>query len=327
MDAQLGLEKTFDEFIKNLCNIFDEVKRVLKKSGTCYVNIGDTYSSNSSYSAQGRQGYEAKEGMLNHKVLQEKSLCMIPFRFAIEMVNRGWVLRNTIIWHKPNCMPSSVKDRFTIDFEYIFFFVKSKRYFFERQLEPVKSESLKRAERGITQREDSPYFSQLGNLSDMKRFCSPEGRNKRSVWSITTKGFEGAHFAVFPEELCETPLKSGCAEFVCKKCGRPRFPIYKSEKQHSIGATSGRYWEERDFEGDNTVINLTKKVGLSDCGCKAGFMPGVVLDPFMGSGTTGVVALRQGKNFIGIELNPKYVDIAKKRLRPFAEQTKLNTIE
>lgn len=115
---QLGLESTFDEYINKLCNVFDECKRVLKKNGTCWVNVGDSYINIS------------------------KCLAQIPNRFAIEMCNRGWILRNEIIWHKPNAFPSSVKDRFTVDFEKLFFFVKNKKYYFERQLEPVKDISV-----------------------------------------------------------------------------------------------------------------------------------------------------------------------------------------
>jgi len=240
IDKQLGLEKTFDEYINNLCNVFDEVKRVLRDDGTCWVNIGDTYGGSGQHSNEhpewkGKQNESDKVFYPNNNLkgkIMHKSLIMIPFRFAIEMVNRGWILRNTLIWHKPNAMPSSVKDRFTVDFEYVFLFSKKQKYYFEQQTEP------------------SEY----------------EERNKRAVWAINPKGFKEAHFAVFPEQLCETPIKAGCPK------------------------------------------------------------GGIVLDPFFGSGTTGVVALKQSKKFIGIELNPEYIKLAKKRLKPHLEQTKLNII-
>lgn len=196
--GQLGLEPDGDLFVKHLCDIFDEVKRVLKNEGTCWVNLGDTYKKS------------------------EKSLCIVPQRFAMEMINRGWLLRNIIIWHKPNAMPCAAKDRFTVDFEYIFFFTKSKRYYFEQQKE--------------TSKEKIP-------------------RNKRCVWSICSKGIEGDHCAVYPEKLIETPLKAGCPE------------------------------------------------------------NGIVLDPFMGSGTTALVALKQNKKYLGIELNPAYQKLAEKRIK------------
>ena len=304
--GQLGLEPTFDLYIKHLCDIFDEVKRTLKKSGTCWINIGDSYSGsgkgaggdienskqvwtfqnkfNKSCNNCGKEfkGYafqnfcsSACSGVDNTPrtekgVLSSKSLCMIPFRFAIEMVNRGWILRNTIIWHKPNSMPSSVKDRFTVDFEYLFFFVKNRKYYFEQQYEPHLSSSILRTERvfskasafDYTKRERSNY--KKGTLKGLHReMLNPLGKNKRTVWSITTHGFPEAHFATYPEELCLTPIKSGC-------------PI-----------------------------------------------DGIVLDCFFGSGTTGVVALKQNKKFIGIELNPEYIKIANERLKPYLEQTKL----
>ncbi len=230
MDEQLGLESSVDEYIANLCDIFLEVKRVLKKSATCFVNLGDTFG-------------------------DDKSLCLIPFRFAIEMLDRGWTVRNVIVWKKPNAMPSSVKDRFTVDFEYLFFFVKSRKYYFERQYEPHlwadKDYRSKRhwkknlAKSGkMTQKRYSMKGVSYGEL----------GRNKRTVWTIPTKGYPGSHFAVYPEKLCETPIRAGCP------------------------------------------IN------------------GLVLDPFFGSGTTGVVARKHQRNYIGIELSKDYIKIAQERL-------------
>lgn len=128
VQGQLGQESDFNLYIDKLLAIFDEVKRILKNEGTCWVNISDTY--------------------------EDKSLLGIPFQFVQGMLNKGWILRNTIIWHKPNAMPINVKDRFTIDFEYLFFFSKNKKYYFEQQVEPVKQSSIKR----ITQK----TFNQQG---------------------------------------------------------------------------------------------------------------------------------------------------------------------
>lgn len=121
-EEQIGVEKTPFEYISNLCNIFDEVYRVLKNEGSLWVNLGDTYIN---------KGHKID----NYKA---KSLALIPHLFVIEMNNRGWILRNDIIWHKPNAMPSPVKDRFTVDFEYIFFFVKQEKYYFDQQKEANK---------------------------------------------------------------------------------------------------------------------------------------------------------------------------------------------
>lgn len=147
--GQLGLEPNPLEYIEHLCDIFDEVRRILKPTGACWVNIGDTYSSNTaSYSSDyitSKKHREAKPSISKTKIVREKSLVQIPSRFAIEMCNRGWILRNEIIWHKPNVMPVPIKDRFTVDFEKFFFFTKEPKYYFKQQLEPISEISLNRA--------------------------------------------------------------------------------------------------------------------------------------------------------------------------------------
>jgi site-specific DNA-methyltransferase (adenine-specific) len=187
------------------------------------------------------------------------------------MVNREWILRNVIIWHKPNCVPESVKDRFTTNFEYLFFFTKQKKYYFQQQFEPMKETSIQRLNRGFNDvAKDSPKMSRKSKQLWANKYKSNTPRhrhggdtdidryypqvNKRSVWTISLKPFHEAHFAVFPPDLIEIPIKAGC-------------PI-----------------------------------------------DGIVLDPFMGSGTTAIVAKKQGKNYIGIELNPEYIDISQKRI-------------
>lgn len=287
--GSLGLEPSFELYIKHLCDIFDEVKRVLRKTGTCWVNLGDTYAGSGcgtndyrtekskSIQGKGKNAQLYKKGGIAQKIkdIQSKCLCLIPFRLAIEMVNRGWILRNVIIWQKPNCMPSSAKDRFTVDFEYLFFFVKNKKYYFETQCEPMLGNEYDINRMKSGRKEYKGKWSGYGE--EVAKFRSPRvrtqrkswdskriqsafvasgelGRNKRCVWIIPTFPFPEAHFAVYPEALIETPIKAGCPK------------------------------------------------------------EGVVLDPFIGSGTTAVVSKKLGRNFIGIELNPKYIDIAKKRL-------------
>jgi len=273
VEGQLGLEKTFEEYINKLCNIFDEVKRVLRKDGTIWVNLGDSYNGNKTGNTNGtyKNRIDKSKSWANSDSFKKaeqdipaKSLCLIPQRFAIEMVNRGWILRNTIIWHKPNCMPSSAKDRFTVDFEYLYFFTKSKKYWFEQQLEPHKEVSIKARNSKLNQTTNigasrSAVNVQMGNESRGNRFIPEGGRNKRAVWTISTKPFPLAHFAVFPEALIETPIKAGCPK------------------------------------------------------------GGVVLDPFCGSGTSAVVAKKQGKRYIGIELKQEYIDMANKRIRKIPE--------
>lgn len=281
VEGQLGLEPTFQEYITKLCDIFDEVKRVLKKEGTCWVNIGDTYASGGGASRHrgyndpkypnGRNGNFDEPNANPQQGALEKSLCQIPSRFAIEMTNRGWILRNEIIWHKPNCMPSSVEDRFTVDFEKIFFFVKSKKYYFEQQLEPYTS-PMNRWGGEKTEAYQGKYADQDGDkfnsprarntrpsYPERERTLRPneEGKNKRTVWSINTKGYSEAHFATYPEKLVEPMIKAGCPK------------------------------------------------------------GGIVLDIFMGSGTTAIVALQLDRKYLGIELNEEYIKIAQDRIKPY----------
>lgn len=232
-EKQLGLEETPEEYIKELCDIFDECKRVLKKQGTLFVNLGDSYSGSNSNSTIGRRmGNEVKDIVLkkNKCVAKGKSLVGIPSMFLIEMINRGWRLRNKIIWHKPNVIPESVMDRFTNDYEEIFFFVKREKYYFNLQYEPYKTDY----------KDNSSY--------------NEKGRRMRSVWSINTQGQKNNHYASFPEEIVERCINAGCPK------------------------------------------------------------NGVVLDIFLGTGTTLLVAEKLGRNGIGIELNEEYIEIAKERL-------------
>lgn len=207
--GQLGLEPTPDLYIKHLCDIFDETWRVLKEAGSLWVNIADSYGgSGAGQKDTGKHGYEPKVMVADRKTkpttkFMPKSLVGIPERFVLEMMNRGWTRRNTIIWFKPNCMPTSAKDRFTVDFEYIYFFTKKKKYYFEQQLEKAKEPP------GQTQSLDTPKrFGRVRNMEG-RTYTTTGHKNKRCVWKITTKPFKGAHFAVFPEELCETPIKAG----------------------------------------------------------------------------------------------------------------------
>lgn len=262
VDGQIGREKTPQQYIQNLIQIFDECKRVLKKTGSCWVNIGDSYGGTGD--KKGYKDPKYKEGRNGQdssltKNLNPKSLLGVPERFVIAMTDSGWIRRNTIIWYKPNAMPSSAKDRFTVDFEYFYFFTKSPKYYFETQHEPHKQCSIQRAKYTALKDESKKYKFKnpeysVGNLRNGSNPLHPNGRIKRCVWSVTLKSFPEAHFATFPIDLIETPIKACCP------------------------------------------VN------------------GVVLDPFIGSGTVGVAALKQNKNYIGIELNKEYIEIASKRL-------------
>ena len=268
--GELGLEPTPEMFISNLCDIFDEIKRVLRPHGSCYVNLGDSYCRNPGQQDQsGKTGIKTFKYNYNFKhkknygsAYKTKSLVQIPSRFGIEMTNRGWVLRNEIIWHKPSCLPASVQDRYTVDFEKMFFFTKNPKYYFKQQIEETK-DSLQ--------------------------------RNKRTVWHINTASFKDAHFAVYPPNLIESPIDASCPEFVDKKTGKPR---------------------DRVIEKNQDKVTTYHDKGYQDGRDDSEFEPGIVLDPFFGSGTTAQVAMSQDKDWVGIELNPEYEKISVKRLKP-----------
>jgi len=214
-DSQLGLEPTFHEYIDKLVAIFDEVKRVLKDTGTCWVNLGDTYSGSGDKGDYKDPKYkEDRNGQRQSlsKLVMPKSLIGIPERFAIAMTDTGWIRRNTIIWHKPNCMPSSVKDRFTVDFEYLYFFSKSKKYYFEQQFDEYTAPMNRWGGDNLKADNNSTWDKGTGQVSYRDRNMRPneQGRNKRCVWEINTKPYKKAHFAVYPESLIETPIKAGC---------------------------------------------------------------------------------------------------------------------
>ena len=218
--SQLGLESTLGEYISKLCDVFDAVKRVMKPTGTCFVNIGDTYfgggrnRGNSKPHPKGVRGLTNLGDAVPGPKGQSKSLAQIPSRFAIEMANRGWILRNEIIWHKPNCMPASVRDRFTVDFEKIFFFVKNKKYYFEQQLEPYTAPMNRWGGEKLKADKKSQWDKGTGQETYRERNMRPnqKGRNKRSVWKIPTKPFSGAHFATFPEALIRPMIIAGCPQ-------------------------------------------------------------------------------------------------------------------
>jgi len=267
VEGQLGLEKDFLEYIEKLCNIFDEVYRVLRQAGTCWVNLGDTYSGSNHGYGDKTPDPILKENSRPRNIkpiktpLPKKCLCKIPDRFAIKMCDsHKWILRNDIIWHKPNQTPSSVKDRFTVDFEYLFFFVKNQKYYFKQQLEPHISKTRK--DHMVGHRAwNNDSMMQRGKDAVMK--YNPLGRNKRTVWSINTKPCPESHYAAFPDDLINPIIDSSCPP------------------------------------------------------------EGLVLDPFMGSGTTAEAALKNGRFFIGVELNENYVKMAQKRVQGIGRQLRL----
>ena len=291
--------------------------------------------------------HKNKKGAMTPKVkcdLPAKCLVKITRRFAIEMTNRGWILRNEIIWHKPSCLPSPATDRFTVDFEKMFFFTKKKKYYFKQQLEPIQGnytnekrpmgvlrqktyENSKYVKAGMVEKSDK-------KISELK--SKTEIRNKRAVWSVNTASFKEAHFAVYPPELIRVPIDAGCPEKVCKKCGKAMEEIVeRPSNPKGIHGRAGKPMVSKDGvvdtadgkrriePGHNSSVGTNAKlIGYTDCGCGDDFVPGIVLDPFFGSGTTAEVAMEQDKDWVGIELNPEFEKISKKRLKPTITEKK-----
>ena len=315
VEGQLGLEKTPEEYVAKMVEVFRETRRVLKKEGTCWVNIGDSYATSPPGNKEPpkdedgvykrRMDRQLGHGEDANKIwhtpksigLKPKDLVGIPWRVAFALQADGWYLRQDIIWHKPNPMPESVTDRCTKAHEYVFLMAKSKKYYFDNEAikEPVKDSSVARLIQDVEGQQGSgrvpgktngpmkavkfggnkqcpdtrlqsgkewnPKMAGGGtNIPGHAGYFKADGTpfnglmvNKKSVWTVTTKPFKGAHFATFPPDLIEPMILAGCPE------------------------------------------------------------GGIVLDPFIGSGTTAKVAVEHRRRYIGIDLNTQYVEMAEKR--------------
>jgi DNA modification methylase len=291
-DGQIGLESSPEEYIQKLVEVFREVRRVLKKDGTLWVNIAD------SYAGSGKGAFNYPDNAKKHKQgtnkgsvgsyipkttavnCKPKDLIGIPWMLAFALRADGWYLRQDIIWSKPNPMPESVKDRCTKSHEYIFLLSKNRKYYFDSEAiaEPVAESTIKRISQDVENQQGSYTPSKAnGRMKAAVRYGGKKytenpdvfhrtksgglyeyrpKRNKRDVWVVTTKPFKGAHFATFPADLIEPCILAGCPE------------------------------------------------------------GGVVLDPFAGSGTTGMVARQNKRNFVLIELNDEYVKLCEDRTKP-----------
>ena len=268
---QIGREKTVEEYLDRLINVFREVRRVLKKDGTCFIVIGDSYAGTSSKKEQRDpkypKGRNGQNPSITQKVLgyKSKDLMGIPWRLAFALREDGWYLRSDIIWHKENAMPEACRDRPTRSYEHIFLLSKSPRYYYDYDslAEPMKEVSKKRYVRGRSK--ENKYLNEnsgakIQKINEARGYGQykgdniPQFRNKRDIWTINTTSFRGNHYAAFPPKLAE----------ICTIAGCPK--------------------------------------------------GGIILDPFIGSGTVGLIALLHNRKYIGIELNEEYVDLARKRI-------------
>lgn len=275
--GQMGLEATLEEYLKKITEIFREVKRVLKPTGTLWLNLGDSYVGtggdrlkpvkNEIFQIQqshnpSRGRYDRKKKLMEGN-LKPKDLIGIPWMVAFALRADGWYLRSDIIWHKPNPMPESVKDRPTKSHEYIFLMSKSSKYYYDAEAikEPVvcpESNTPEDIQRAMNRRRFTDPKNKQKYDDDKCATDYPIGeskKNKRDVWTVANQPCRAAHFATFPPKLIEPCIVAGCPK------------------------------------------------------------DGIVLDPFMGSGTTAKVALENQRNFTGFELNPEYIEIEKELLR------------
>jgi DNA modification methylase len=328
-DNQLGMEDTPEEFVENLVRVFKEVKRVLRDDGTVWLNLGDSY-----YNYRPGKGQSlSKQSVSNtdqdlpqdcarrgNKIagLKEKDLVGIPWRVAFALQADGWYLRQDIIWHKPNPMPESVRDRCTKSHEYIFLLSKNPKYYYDNEAIKEDAKSAGKKSDGFKGRQGgAEYHATGGGIGSEEKIYNK--KNKRSVWTITTKPYKEAHFATFPTELIEPCVLAGCPEEICVDCGKPYKRVMQKPKQLEIERNKRSGLDDRKVGGvldkynrENPPIDL----GLQkQCDCETNETKGgTVLDPFGGSGTTGVVAIKHNRNAVLCELNEGYIDIAEKRL-------------
>lgn len=366
VDHQLGLEKTPDEYVANMVDVFREVKRVLRHDGTVWLNLGDSYASQGGAKPAGMYHHNTGQGQNRQDAgqparygvdgLKSKDLVGIPWMVAFALRADGWYLRSDIIWHKPNPMPESVVDRPTKAHEYLFLLTKSPKYFYDHEAikEPVAKvqpprrfgrkeyEEPQRTGGHVAAREMALTTGQGTTASAGNHFGRVFGgeskRNRRSVWTVTTKPFKGAHFAVFPEKLIEPCVLAGTSDTgVCVACGAPQTRVVvkgEPDLAHQIacgGDATGAYTgtATKDYGAaraqDPSATKARILAGMvakrtvdwsrtCDCPFTDDPVAATILDPFSGSGTTGVVALKHGRNYIGIELNPEYAALSRARI-------------
>ena len=327
-EKQLGLEDTPEEFVNNLVGVFQEIKRVLRDDGTVWLNLGDSYmgGGGGNYNKTGisQAGGQHLTNVRNRKDFIRKSgvkakdLVGIPWRVALALQQDGWYLRQDIIWHKPNPMPESVKDRCTKAHEYIFLLSKNPKYYFDN--EAIKEDakypdgptSAHAIRKGVGD-------SKMRTRNGLHKIGANPKRNKRSVWTVTTKPFKGAHFATFPMDLIEPCVLAGCPEKICVDCGKPYERVMQKPKQLEVERNKRSGLDDRKVGGvldkynkENPPIDL----GLQkQCDCETNeTKAGTVLDPFAGSGTTGIVAANNERNAVLLELNEEYINLAKERI-------------
>jgi DNA modification methylase len=283
VSGQLGLEATVQQWAANQRRVAAEVARVLVPTGTYWLNLGDSYST---HPVQGAA---------------RKSLLLAPERLALVLLRDGWTLRNKIVWHKPNAMPSSVRDRLNTTWEIVYVFTRGQRYFFDLDAirQPHRSQAALRQAQPVRARRREVWRGPNGDDASGLAYLHARGlgghvlgKNPGDVWPLASSNYRGGHHATFPLRLAERIIRAGCPEARCIRCRKPWLrPLVRTLGQVAVrGALQ------------------------ASCDCAAGSEPGLVLDPFIGSGTTAVAAERLGRDWLGIELNPAFAELARQRI-------------
>lgn len=283
VSGQVGLEPDVEAWVRQLVGVMDGIARVLKPAGSVWLNVGDSYSRNRAYGGP------------------PKSLLLGPERLVVALAGAGWMVRNKVVWAKTNPRPASVGDRLSCSWEPIYFLTRSPGYFFDLDAIRVPHLSSSRRPSAAAKPPDEipPWAGPLaGTQAGLTRARADGrvghvlGKNPGDVWRLPASSYRGAHFATFPERLVELPLQATCPEVVCRRCGQ----AWRREPASRLGRLAVR--------GELRPV----------CNCRDGTRPGLVLDPFFGAGTVGVVAERLERDWLGIELNPAFVALAETRL-------------
>jgi len=354
VDDQIGMEETPDAYVDRLVEVFREVRRVLRDDGTVWLNLGDSYAGGGGFSpndpsnlAGAKQTTQkgAKEGGIKPQgIIKPKDLVGIPWMVAFALRADGWYLRQDILWAKKNCMPESVTDRCTKAHEYVFLLTKRARYFFDADAirEPVTyfvSDASKISgeySSGSGRNDSSPHRSGgFVSKQDM--------RNKRSVWTLASEPCAEAHFATMPSALAELCIRAGTpVHGCCAACGTPYVSEFQERESDGLVDYEGKWGEEDQQSSGRRLLARARAARMAgkghdapfagrvvtgykqSCACaNAGTVPSTVFDPFTGSGTTGIVALRQDRRFVGCELNQEYAAMAARRIAAVGIQLSL----
>jgi len=335
VEGQIGLEDTLDEYIQKLVDVGRELRRVLRDDGSWWLNLGDSYAGSGQNNDEKTSGEVDGDGHGRGHIpstsFVQKDKMLVPHRVAIALQEDGWVVRNDVTWLKENAMPSSVKDRLNTTTEQIFHLTPEPDYWYDldaiREAHKVNRDEYEQNERGHTTKEGAdPHEKTHGQAQHHGKDVAPHpsGKNPGDVFEIPTKPYPDAHFAVYPPELCEKPIKATCPPKVCAECGSP----YEREVEVSRGGDPNRDRNKknvdgvdgnpsgvRSISGDTYEYPERKFKGWQQtCDCDTDATEaGIALDPFAGAGTTCMVAKRERRRFVGIDLNGEYCEMARER--------------